>query len=369
MTAPASASKRRIAFDWRENTSLIGLAIVVAVAAVLSPTFFTSPNLMNLLVQVSSLGILAVGMTFVILTAGIDLSVGSLLALVGVVVAMAANHFGVWTGLGAALVLGLFVGWFHGTTITKLKVPAFIVTLAGLTAYRGLAYVITGSAAVPAQDELFFAIGYGRVPATAILAIAAIAVVLMAVRMARAVRRGASPKWFMSIVGIALTLGFAAFTFTTNGLPIPVIIMLIVFGAGWFVLNRTTFGRQTYAIGGNVEAARLAGIRVDRNLVIIYSALGVLVSLAAIITTSRLGSGAPSVGNLAELDAIAAVIIGGTSFAGGIGRLGGTAIGVLLIGVINNVLSLLNVTSNMQMIVKGVIIFVAVALDSKVRKR
>jgi ribose/xylose/arabinose/galactoside ABC-type transport system permease subunit len=118
-----------------------------------------------------------------------------------------------------------------------------------------------------------------------------------------------------------------------------------------------------------VEAARLAGIRVDRNLVIIYSALGVLVSLAAIITTSRLGSGAPSVGNLAELDAIAAVIIGGTSFAGGIGRLGGTAIGVLLIGVINNVLSLLNVTSNMQMIVKGVIIFVAVALDSKVRKR
>jgi ribose transport system permease protein len=173
----------------------------------------------------------------------------------------------------------------------------------------------------------------------------------------------------MSIVGIALTLGFAAFTFTTNGLPIPVIIMLIVFGAGWFVLNRTTFGRQTYAIGGNVEAARLAGIRVDRNLVIIYSALGVLVSLAAIITTSRLGSGAPSVGNLAELDAIAAVIIGGTSFAGGIGRLGGTAIGVLLIGVINNVLSLLNVTSNMQMIVKGVIIFVAVALDSKVRKR
>ncbi|WP_200331241.1 sugar ABC transporter permease [Leucobacter sp. L43] len=365
----SSATRTRFTFDWRENTSLIGLALVVAAAAVLSPTFFTSPNLMNLLVQVSSLGILAVGMTFVILTAGIDLSVGSLLALIGVIVAMVANHFGVWSGLGAALALGLLVGWFHGTTITKLKVPAFIVTLAGLTAYRGLAYVITGSAAVPAQDELFFVIGYGRVPALAVAVAAGIVATMMVIQLVRAARSGVRPKYFAAALGIVFMLGFAAFTFTTNGLPVPVIMMLVVFAAGWFVLNRTTFGRQTYAIGGNIEAARLAGIRVDRNLVIIYASLGLLVSLAAIITTSRLGSGAPSVGNLAELDAIAAVIIGGTSFAGGVGRLGGTAIGVLLIGVINNVLSLLNVTSNMQMIVKGLIIFIAVALDSKVRKR
>lgn len=295
---------------------LIGLVVIVIILGLLNDTFFTMSNIFNLLRQVSVNALIAFGMTLVILTAGIDLSVGSLLALGS---ALTAGLLASGTDPILAVFIGLFIGFalgaINGLIITKGKVAPFIATLATMTIFRGATLVFTDGKPIT----------------------------------------GLSDSFVFEMIGKGYVLG----------VPFPVIIMLVVFVILFFVLRSTVFGRQVYAIGGNEEASTLSGIKSDRVKIWVYSITGMLSVLAGIIITSRLNSAQPTAGMSYELDAIAAVVIGGTSLAGGRGRIVGTLIGALIIGVIDNGLNLLNVSSFYQQIVKGGVILLAVLMDRR----
>jgi len=290
------------------------------------PVFFKSINLLNILLQTSINTIIAVGMTFIILTAGIDLSVGSLLALCNILMGLTLLRYEpagaliqISLGMLVALIVGSGVGFFNGFISVKWNIPPFIVTIGTLGIARGLALWSINS-----QTENLI----GRVA--------------------------------------------PAFTFigngTLSGVPFPAIIALIVVIVGHILLNYTFFGRYVLAIGGNEEAARLSGIKVGFYKNLVYILGGFLVGLAAIIQTSRLGAANPTIGAGFELYAIAAVIIGGTSLMGGKGTIMGTLIGALIIGVLNNGLTLMNIPDEIKQIIIGLVIIVAVLLD-RLRQR
>lgn len=288
---------------------LVGMCILMSF---LSPVFLTPQNLLNVGLQTAVNAILAVGLTFVILTAGIDLSVGSILAFAGVVMASALKSgVPVWTGVLVALAVGGACGLVNGLLITKGNLPPFISTLGMMSVARGLALVYTGGRPISAFEESFRFLGGG------------------------------------SIVGI----------------PTPIIIVIIVYVVAYVVLNHMKLGRYTYAIGGNVEAAKLSGINVKKYLTYVYVISGVMAGLASVILTARLNSAQPIAGISYELDAIAAVVIGGTSLMGGQGNIIGSLIGALIMGVLRNGLNLLNVSAYMQQVAIGSIIIIAVLID------
>lgn len=293
---------------------LIGLILIIVILAFLSDSFLTVDNILNLLRQISINALIAFGMTFVILTAGIDLSVGSLLALGSALTAgMLSSGMDPILAIFFGLIIGLALGAMNGLIITKGKVAPFIATLATMTIFRGATLVFTdGKPVTGLSDSVAFQM-----------------------------------------------MGKGYFFF----IPVPVIIMLVVFGVLYFILHNTVIGRRVYAVGGNEEAATLSGVKSDRIKILVYSLTGMLAVLAGIILTSRLNSAQPTAGTMYELDAIAAVVIGGTSLMGGRGRISGTLIGALIIGVISNGLNLLNVSSFYQQIVKGAVILFAVMLD------
>jgi ribose transport system permease protein len=295
---------------------LIGLILLIIVVSILNPSFLTISNIFNVLRQVSISAIIAFGMTFVILTGGIDLSVGSTLALTGAVAAsLLAGGFDPILSMGIALILGLILGAINGVIITKGKVAPFIATLATMTVYRGLTLVYTNGKPISGLgDHASFQL-FGK-------------------------------GYFL-------------------GIPIPVITTLITFGILYFILHKTTFGRRVYAVGGNEEAAKLSGINADRVKIAVYAISGFLAALSALILTSRLNSAQPTAGQSYELDAIAAVVLGGTSLNGGKGWIFGTLIGALIIGVLNNGMNLIGVSSFWQQVVKGIVILLAVLLDRK----
>nr|WP_149846665.1 ribose ABC transporter permease [Paenibacillus sp. 37] len=295
---------------------LLGLIILILIVSVLNPSFLEPLNILNLLRQVSINALIAFGMTFVILTGGIDLSVGSILALSSAFVAnMMLSGLDPILSIIIGVALGGVMGMVNGLMITKGKMAPFIATLATMTIFRGLTLVYTnGNPITGLGDNLLFQL-FGR--------------------------------------GYLL------------GIPVPAITMLITFMILWIVLHKTAFGRKTYAIGGNEKASIISGIKVNRVKIMIYSLTGMLAALAGAILTSRLNSAQPTAGTSYELDAIAAVVLGGTSLAGGRGRIVGTLIGVLIIGVLNNGLNLLEVNSFYQMVVKGIVIAIAVLLDRK----
>ncbi|WP_138919826.1 ABC transporter permease subunit [Lentibacillus jeotgali] len=285
----------------------------------MSDAFFTLDNILNLLRQISVNALIAFGMTFVILTAGIDLSVGSLLALGSALTAgLLTSGMDPMLAVLLGLLIGLGLGAINGLIITKGKVAPFIATLATMTVYRGATLVYTDG-----------------MPVT-----------------------GLSDSFAFEMIG-------GGYVF---GIPFPVILMLAVFLILFFVLKKTVFGRQVYAVGGNEEVSVLSGIKADRVKIWVYSLTGMLSVLAGLILTSRLNSAQPTAGEMFELDAIAAVVIGGTSLMGGRGRITGTLIGALIIGVIDNGLNLMNVSSFYQQIVKGGVILLAVLLDRKSNK-
>jgi ribose transport system permease protein len=296
--------------------ALIGLLAIILALSFLSPSFLSLSNLLNVLRQVSINALIAFGMTFVILTGGIDLSVGSILALSSAIVAqLLASGMGFIPVLLIGLLIGALLGLFNGLVITQGKAAPFIVTLATMTVYRGLTLVFTDGRPITGMgNDLAFQL-FGR-------------------------------GYFF-------------------GIPVPVITMLITFFLLYFLLRKTTFGRKTYAIGGNEEAAILAGIRVSRVKWLIYTLAGLLSALAGVILTSRLNSAEPTAGTSYELDAIAAVVLGGTSLSGGKGSIVGTLIGALIIGTLNNGLNLLGVSSFYQLVVKGLVILIAILLDRK----
>lgn len=295
---------------------LLGLFLIVIVITILNPSFMTTDNILNILRQVSISALIAFGMTFVILTGGIDLSVGSTLALTGAVGAtMLASGMDPVLTIITALLLGAILGAVNGVIIAKGKVAPFIATLATMTIYRGLTLVYTdGRPVSDLGNEITFQM-----------------------------------------------LGKGYFF----GIPVPVCTMILAFIVLYVIMHKTTFGRRVYAVGGNEAASKLSGINVDRVKIAVYSLTGMLAALSALILTSRLNSAQPTAGTSYELDAIAAVVLGGTSLTGGKGWIFGTLVGALIIGVLNNGLNLIGVSSFFQQVVKGIVILIAVLIDRK----
>jgi len=296
---------------------LLVLLVIVLILSVVSPVFFSTRNLLNILRQISVNGIIAVGVTFVIISGGIDLSVGSIVAIAGVI-ATSFAHPGDSVPLAVLLgsLVGLAAGSVNGIIVAKGRVAPFIVTLGMMTILRGLALVYTNGRPVIDLSKEYNAIGGGYI----------------------------------------------------LGIPNPVIILLIVLALGIFALRFTKYGRHVYAIGGNELSAKVSGINTRAAIFGVYAIAGTLAGVAGVVITARVMTGSPIVGAGYELDAIAAVVIGGTSLAGGVGLIVGSFIGALIIGVINNGLDLLNVSSYNQQIVKGVIIIFAVLLDRQLHK-
>lgn len=289
----------------------IALLVISALLSVAKPNFLTLPNLVNVIRQISINGILAVGVTFVLLTGGVDLSLGSLVALTGVVAASFGHpQYPVLLPVILGVLAGAACGAVNGLVVTRGKVAPFIVTLGMMTVARGLALVVSGGRPVSNLSPALTRLG-GDV----------------------------------------------------SGLPIPVLVLAAVALVSFVVLNHLRLGRHLYAVGGNEKAARAAGIDVAAVKMFAYSVCGALAGVAGVVLAARITTGQPNAGLGYELDAIAAVVIGGTSLSGGVGGVGGTLLGALLMGVINNGLDLLNVSSYYQAIVKGVIIVGAVWLD------
>lgn len=341
--------------------------------------FLTPRNLSNLMLQMSVTGIVAVGMLMVIVAAQIDLSVGSVIGLAGGCAAIALTNwgYGLVPSLLIAVIVGVAIGIFHGTLVAYANIPAFIVTLGGLLAWRGAVKGITQSETIPVADATFKSIGQSYIPSTVgwiLAAIAIVFVVLVALRRAQSQKTyglgeanygGEILKSILPIAGIVL------FIFVMNsyaGIPVPVLILLAVALLGVFITNFTTFGRYLYAIGGNADAARLSGINTKLNILKVYALLGALTGIAALIFTARVGSAAPDAGTLKELDAIAACVIGGASLMGGRGTIFGACLGALIMASLDNGMSLLNVKDFMQDIIKGSILVAAVGLDMVGRK-
>ncbi|WP_096187183.1 ABC transporter permease subunit [Evansella halocellulosilytica] len=294
----------------------IGLLLIIIIITILNPSFLSFSNILNVLRQVSINALIAFGMTFVILTGGIDLSVGAILAFSGAVTAtLMASGVDPILAMLIGLLVGAILGAINGFIIAKGKVAPFIATLATMTIYRGLTLMFTDGRPVSGLGEsaIFEMLGRG---------------------------------YFF-------------------GVPVPAMTMMISFLVLYLILKKTTFGRRVYAVGGNEEASILSGIKVDRIKIYVYSLTGFLSALAGIILTSRLNSAQPTAGTMYELDAIAAVVLGGTSLTGGRGWIVGTLIGALIIGVLNNGLNLLGVSSFFQQVVKGSVILLAVLLDRK----
>ena len=294
----------------------IGLVLLMIVLTFLNPSFLTVDNLFNILRQVSISALIAFGMTFVILTGGIDLSVGSTLALTGAVAAtlLAAGTDPI-LAMAAAIGLGFILGAINGLIITKGKVAPFIATLATMTIYRGLTLVYTDGRPISGLgDSLSFQL-FGK-------------------------------GYFL-------------------GIPVPVVTMILAFVLLYFILHKATFGRRVSAVGGNEESSKLSGINPDRVKIAVYAITGMLAAISALIITSRLNSAQPTAGESYELDAIAAVVLGGTSLTGGKGWIFGTLVGALIIGVLNNGMTLIGVSTFFQQVVKGIVILLAVLMDRK----
>jgi D-xylose transport system permease protein len=357
----------------KTNATLIALVVLTVALALIDPTFPTARNLSNVARQVTIVGIIGVGMTMVILIAGIDLSVGSVVGVAAVVVTLLMQYGLVaWLAIPVTLlIVGGLIGLWNGFWIAHYRIPPFIITLGMLTIGRGVALSLSGGSSVPVADPSFAALGSAYIPPVPTLILLAIAALIGATTLVREMRDQGNAnapsrleKGLPGVVATAAGLLLAAYVFgSSDGLPVPVAIFVAIAGVAIFVLGRTRFGRRLYALGGNEEAARLSGINVYQTKMIVYVIVSVLSALSGILLASRLNGASPNLGTMFELDAIAAVVIGGTSLAGGSGTIGGTIIGALIIGVLNNGMSLLGVSSFYQLIIKGLIISLAVWFD------
>ena len=313
-----NVDNRKIWLIARKYATLFILVIFLIAMAFLSDRFFTFKNLTNVGRQISLNAILALGMTLVIISGGIDLSVGGVCALGCCVCAKILNSTGSsLLAIAVVLLIGLAVGAFNGFVVSKTGIAPFIVTLSTVSIIRGITLVMTNASPMPISNAAFKFIGQG----------------------------------------------------TLLGIPFPIYITLILAIITAFVMNKTVFGRYVYAIGGNERSAVVAGIQVKKVKISVYMASGFLAAFTAIIYTSRLSSGVPSLGNGFEMDAITAAVIGGASLAGGQGHVWGTMIGAVIIGILNNALNLLNINSYFQDIVKGIVVLLAVLFDFFIQSR
>jgi len=349
--------------------------------------FLEARNFSNLMRQTAVTGVLAVGMLMVIITGQIDLSVGSVVGLAGGVAAVAQGWLG-WglvPSLAAGIAVALAIGAVQGTLTAYFNIPAFIVTLGGLLAWRGVILGLSRGETIPIRLPGFKSIGQDYVRPTVgwiIAGIAVVAIVWLTINRNRARRRHglAVPKTTTTVArALVPSVVIIGFIYLMNsyeiapgthaGIPVPVIIFLAIALAGAFITQNTTLGRYLYAIGGNPDAARLSGINIRKYLLVVFCMMGVLTGVASLIYTARVGSASPDAGQLLELDAIAACVIGGTSLMGGRGTVFGAILGALIMASLDNGMSLKNVEPYMQNIIKGAILVVAVGLDMAGRKR
>lgn len=352
-----------------------------------SQIFLEPRNFSNLMRQTAVTGVLAVGMLMVIVAGQIDLSVGSLVGLAGGMAAIAQGWLGWGLGpsLAAGIALGITVGAVQGALVAYANIPAFIVTLGGLLAWRGVILGLSRGETIPLRLQSFKSIGQDYVGPMAgwiVAAIAVAAIVWMTISRNRARRRHG-----LSTLGPGTTVArilipsaiVIAFIYMMNsyqlasgesaGIPIPVIIFIAIALVGAFLTQNTTFGRYIFAIGGNPDAARLSGISLRKHILAVFCIMGSLAGVASIIYTARVGSASPDAGQLLELDAIAACVIGGTSLMGGRGTVFGAILGALIMASLDNGMSLKNVEPYMQNIIKGAILVTAVGLDMAGRRR
>ncbi|WP_413741764.1 xylose ABC transporter permease XylH [Sodalis sp. RH15] len=342
--------------------------------------YLSARNISNLLRQTSITGILAVGMVFVIISAEIDLSVGSMMGLLGGVAAI----FDVWLKwpltltILVTLLLGLLLGAWNGWWVAYRKVPSFIVTLSGMLAFRGILIGITNGTTVSPTSAAMSQIGQSYLPDGTGFGIGFIGLVLFIAWQWR--RRGKRQGLGLSVptrtgdlarqvITAVVVLGAVYLLNDYRGVPTPVLLLVALMLAGLFLAARTAFGRRIYAIGGNIDAARLSGVNVERTKLAVFAINGLMVAVAGLILSSRLGAGSPSAGNIAELDAIAACVIGGTSLAGGVGSVAGAVMGAFIMASLDNGMSMLDVSTFWQYIVKGAILLLAVWMDTATKKR
>lgn len=295
--------------------SVLILLVICVFATILSPSFLSVTNLFNVFKQITVAGIVGCGMTFVILTGGIDLSVGSILGLSGVLASgVLASTGNTAAAVAVSLVVGVACGAVNGFFVSVCGIPPFISTLGMMTLLRGVILVYTKGSPIPIKSDAYKFFGKGSIA----------------------------------------------------GIPVPVIILIIVFLLAHYILTQTSYGRSVYAVGGNREAARLSGIRVKTSEFLVYTLNGLMCGMAGLILTARLGSAQSTSGTGIEMDAIAAVILGGTSLSGGVGFVLPTVVGAMIMGIIDNILTLMNVNPHATNIVKGAVILIAVLVDKKV---
>lgn len=305
---------KRVVFRYGTLIFLIGLVLFFSTQ---SKTFLKWENISNVLRQISIVGICSVGMTIIILTGGIDLSVGSVIALTSVSLAtMLVSGMNMFVAIGLTLILGLIIGLVNALLINKLEIPPLIATLGTTTIFRGLAYIVTGGLSVYGFPETFSFIGQGY-------------------------------------IGV---------------IPVPVIIQALAYALGFYLLHQTTFGRYVYGLGSNEKATYLSGINVKRVKYQVYMLSGFLGSVAGVVMLSRINSGLPNTATGFELDVVTAVVLGGISVSGGEGHLAGSILGCLIIGVLSNGMILMGIEEYYQMLVKGMVLIVAVGLDIYMRK-
>jgi len=393
--APKTSLFHRLSSELEIDTrmlAMIGALIIiwVVLTVLTNGIFFTARNLYNLAVQTSVVGIMATGMVLVIVARHIDLSVGSLMGFTGMVIAYLQVH--VFT-LGAAwnwpltvlcgLTLGAVVGLWQGWWVAYRGVPAFVVTLGGLLIFRGGAYLVTDGRTVAPMDKTYQLLGggiNGSIGATWswVFGLACILLMILGTFRSRARRKkyGFKPKarWaelVMLLIGVGLVCGFVMVmnsyykprTEIPRGIPIPVLILIGVVVIMTLLTKVTKFGRYVFAIGGNPEAAELSGINVARVTMFIFMVMGILCGVAAVITTARLNAGANSMGTMAELNVIAAAVIGGTSLAGGVGTITGAILGAVIMQSLESGMVLMGVTSAMRQVVIGLVLVLAVWFD------
>ncbi len=311
--APTPAPKRGLSrINWGDSLGLLGIYLLLCVALfIASPYFLTVSNFSNILRDSAVIGIIAIAMTFVIVSGGIDLSVGSVVALIGVTVAQLSNKMPMGAAVAIALGVGVIFGLFNGLAVTRVGINPLIATLGTLSIGRGLALIFSGGLSQSIGSQGFAFLGQGR----------------------------------------------------PLGIPLPVILMLGLFALAAWMMKATVYGRSVYAIGGNPNASRLAGLPVSNLQLSVYLLCALAATLGGLIQASQLGAGAPAAAQGIELSVIAAVILGGTSLSGGKGTIFGTLLGVLILGTLNNGLTLLSVSSYYQDVARGVVLLLAVGLD------
>ncbi len=381
---------RKLAVDFRQYGILAALVAIIVLFEVLTGGRLLMPgNVNNLIQQNSYVLILAIGMVMVIIAGHIDLSVGSVVAMVGAVTALAMNdwHLPWWLAVLVAMLAGALVGAWQGFWVAYVEIPAFIVTLAGMLLFRGLTLIFLHGGTIGGLPREFVAIGAGWLPGwlgtvgrtdvlTLVLGVAACALLAASMVSTRSGRKklmlpveGSGSFWGKIVVSVLAIMGLCWQLANYSGTPIILIILAALILAYNFLLNRSVFGRHVYAMGGNLFAATMSGVKTRRVNFALFVNIGMLAALAGVVSTSRAGSAVASAGQNYELDAIAAVFIGGAAVQGGVGTVTGAMIGGLVMGVLNMGLSILSVDAAWQMAIKGLVLLLAVAFDLVNKRR